>query len=196
MGNGVFPIQVHEDMEGNKWHKQEKKEAKVKQGVDGVHAILPFQCEDCWMINLEGRRLRLPQDELYFMLIRRANLDAMQGRSEDTIRGHVRSIGRTIKDCAIIGKTPSLKAIGPMPLFDSVGMSAVAVEVLYYSITAEGKLGPKIQFETMRKHRSTFSLNYASSADGIGERSNSFSKGFGNFALTKCPSQSEFFSFS
>ena len=68
MGKGVFPIQVHEDMEGNKWHKQEKKEAKVKQGVDGVHAILAFQYEDCWMINLEGRKLRLPQDELYFML--------------------------------------------------------------------------------------------------------------------------------
>ena len=187
-------MKVHRDVEGNQWHKQQAKEDRVHQGVAGVHAILAFQCEDCWIMNLEGRESGPEEDRLYRMLIRRANLDAMCGRAEGTIRGHVRNVLRAVRNCSVIGKTPSINARGPLPLCDNAGMGT-AVEMLYESITTAGVIDAAgfIQFDTMRKLRSTFTLGYATSPEGLTEFS-SISKGFGKMSLTKCPTQSDFFS--
>lgn len=40
---------------GNVWHKQEEFEAGLNTGVRGAHVSMPFQCKDCWIVNLEGR---------------------------------------------------------------------------------------------------------------------------------------------
>ena len=61
-------MQKIQDEEGNQWYKHKKRVYRIKHGVRGAHASIQFQCEDCWMINLEGR---LPADELddaYIML--------------------------------------------------------------------------------------------------------------------------------
>ena len=72
LGIGQFPMKVQEDHQGNLWFKQEKHEHRLNHAVKGAHDVIPFQCEDCWMLNLEGR---LPVDKLddtYIMMIRRA----------------------------------------------------------------------------------------------------------------------------
>ncbi len=69
-----------EDKEGNKWYKQ------------GAHASIHFQCEHCWLINLEGHPPVERLDDAYVMLIRQANLDAMGGRAVATIEAHMAAI--------------------------------------------------------------------------------------------------------
>ena len=174
------------------WFKQEQREKRLNQGVRGAHASIAFQCEECWILNLEGRHVIEGLDDTYRMLIRRANLDAMSGRAVSTIHSHAASIQRTARNCKLIGKTPSIPVRGPMPIKDQVGMG-VAVEMLFLSITAKGRLKDDIQYDTMRKPRATHSKCYESSPQGVAEGS-SFAKGIAKSTLTLCPTQSEWFS--
>jgi hypothetical protein len=78
--------------------------------VRGTHASIPFQCEECWMFNLE-RCLPVPGlDDAYVMCIRQANLDAMGGRATSTIAAHATAVKCTVQNCALIQKTPTLPA--------------------------------------------------------------------------------------
>ena len=54
-----------EDTSGNIWFKQEKHEERLNHTVRGAHAVIPFQCEDCWMLNLEGRLPVAGLDDMY-----------------------------------------------------------------------------------------------------------------------------------
>ena len=154
---------------------------------------MPFQCEVCWIRNLTGRDMILPRDASLRSCIRRANLDAFSGRAKSTIASHVRGVKIAVKLSSELGKPPSLSLTprGPMPISDSVGMS-LAVEMLYNSITAKGRVKEYIQFDTMRKSRSTFSRSWDSSPVGVSEGA-AFSKGTGKVRLTSCPSQSQWF---
>ena len=182
------------DKEENIWHKQDEFEARHNHGVQGVHASIPFQCEDCWMVNLENR---LPSadggDSMYVRLLRRANLDAMGSRAPSTIRSHAAAVCRSIKLCTGFGKTPTIMTRGPMPLQDTVGMG-LAVEMLYHSIVAKPKLRGQqfIQYDSMRKLRSTFTQLWRSSPRGIAEGA-AFAGGFTKTKATQCPSQSDWF---
>ena len=140
------------------------------------------------MRNLEGREIT-SNDDFYVSLIRRANLDSMAGMSKLTIASHRRTICANVKRCARINKTPLYEPRGPMPLSDTIGMG-VMVDMLHKSVTAEGRIRPHVQFDTIRKERSTISKVYASSPKGIGEVS-SFAKGAGRVRPTSCPTQSE-----
>ena len=108
------------------------------------------------MLNLEKRLPVAGIDDMYLMLICRANLDAMAGRAESTIGAHNNSIRRTVKLCNAFYKTPSIPPRGPMPFRDQTGMG-VACEILYYSLVGRGKINPWITFDTSRKPRGTFS---------------------------------------
>ena len=182
------------DADGNVWFKQMQREKRLNHGVKGAHSVIPFQCEDCWIMNIEGRPRLERLDDTYCMLIRRANLDAMAGRAAPNLTGHASSVKRTVNNCKLIGKTPSVPIRGPMPFSDPVGMG-VAIEMLHVSITAKARLPRKthIQYDTMRKPRATFSKGYSSSPQGIAEGS-SFGSGTVKSTLTKCPTQSEWFS--
>ena len=58
------------DDAGNLWHEQAKFENRHNHGSRGVHVLcIPFQCEECWILNLEGR-LPIPErDGLYMILL-------------------------------------------------------------------------------------------------------------------------------
>ena len=181
-----------EDAQGNLWFKQKEHEDRLNHGVKGTHAAMPFQCEDCWMLNLEGR-LPVPKlDDTYKMLIRRTSLDALAGRAPATIVGHANSVLRTVRNCAVYGKTPSLPPRGPMPMKDEIGMG-LGIEMNYLSMTAKGRIDPWIQWDAVRKPRSTFSKCWQSSPLGIAEGF-SFMGGMGKSSYTSCPSQSDWFS--
>jgi hypothetical protein len=193
LGIGIFPLKMHQDVEGNPWFKQKLKKDEINHGVKGVHVSIPFQCESCLMVNLEGRRPDPKLDEMYLMLIRRANLDAMGGRAVTTTAAHASATKRVIRNCSIFRKTPTIPARGPMPMRDVVGMST-AVDMLFNSITAKPRLKGKhhIQFESMRRVRSTFTKSWESSAQCIQEGS-AFASGFGKATLTTCPTRQEWF---
>ena len=182
-----------EDEGGNTWYKQGLREERLNHGVRGFHAVFSFQCEDCWMLNMEGR-LPVPElDDTYVMLIRRANLDAMGGRAKTTIKGHAASLQRFIKNASQIRRTPSIPVRGPMPLEDKVGMG-IAADLLLHSLTAKPRLkGEKfIQFDTMRRPRATFSRGWESSPAGIAEGA-TFTIGTARVTVTSCPTQQPWF---
>jgi len=140
------------------------------------------------MRNLEGRDL-MEGDEAYVMCIRRAQLDAMAGKSHRTIESHRGEVVANVRRCKTIRKTPSYAPRGPFPLDDPIGMGLV-VDMLLKSLLATGRIKDYVQFDTLRKMRSTFARNYSSSPHGAGEGS-SFAQGTGRVRPTSCPSQSD-----
>ena len=178
---------------GNVWFKQEQRTRRINHGVGGAHASIPFQCEGCWMINLEGRLPEPGLDDAFVMCLRRANLDAMGGRAKTTIMAHANAVSRLVQNCKLIRKTPSIPHRGAARLGDDVGMG-VAVDMLLHSITARPRLrGEKfVQFDSVRKVRGTFTLAWESSPTGLEER-NTFVVGTGRVSLTTCPTQQKWF---
>lgn len=66
------------------------------------------------------------------------------------------------------------------------------MDMMQRSLTGKGRIGRYIQFDTMRKVRSTFSKSWESSPAGVAEGA-SFAKGTGKIRLSSCPMQSEWF---
>jgi hypothetical protein len=108
LGQGKFPVKRIQDEEGNKWYKHETRLYRINHGVRGVHASITFQCEDCWMINLEGRLPAEGLDDAYIMLICQANLDVMGGRAIATIKEHAAAILQAVHNCQQFRKTPTI----------------------------------------------------------------------------------------
>jgi hypothetical protein len=102
LGKGKFPLQATEDERGNLWFKEEQQAQCINQGVKGTHAVMLFQCKDCWMRNLEGRLPTPGLDDAFVMCICQANLDVMGGRAVSTIDSHAAAVKRTVMNCAII----------------------------------------------------------------------------------------------
>ena len=75
---------------GNPWHKEEEVQRRINQGVSGAHMCIPFQCEVCWMRNLEARNPIARKDDVFVAYIKHANRDAMLGKSPLKIANHVR----------------------------------------------------------------------------------------------------------
>ena len=80
--------------------------------------------------------------------IRRANLDAMAGKSPLTIRGHLVETIAVLRNAERINKTPSYHPRGPFPLGDPVGMG-LAIDMLTKSVVAKGRLVNYVQFSTI-----------------------------------------------
>jgi len=138
-GQGQFLMAKHTDVLGNVWFKQDQQEHRMKHGTRGAHVSLPFQCESCWIMNLEGRLPIKGLDDTYVMLVRRINLDIMNGRAKATLESHAASVLCTVRNCQRYGNTPSIPVKGPMPLTDSIGMG-LAVEMIDLSLDAKGRI--------------------------------------------------------
>jgi hypothetical protein len=151
---------------------------------------MPFQCEICWIRNLEDRD-PTPEDINFVRDIRRANLDAMSGKAVSTIEGHVRRTKKIVANSVRNNKSPSLQPRGPFPLADPMGMG-LAVDILQESLVAVGRNEPTVQAETLRQLRGTFTKNWESSPEGVMEVA-SFGRGTGRVRPTTCPTQSEWF---
>lgn len=185
-----FPIKEMEDEQGNPWYKQAEREDRINYGIAGAHVVMPFQCECCWMKVLEGRAPRVG-DELLVACIRRVNLDAMTGQSKDTIKQHVNRMRRVLNFSKKYGKTPSFVPRGPLPPEDRVGMGT-GLDMIIYSLEAEGRNDPYVQFSTLRQVRSSATKNYDSSPQGVMEGT-CFARGTSKVRISECPTQSEFF---
>ena len=156
----------------------------------GAQFAIAFQCEVCWIRNLEHRD-PVASDKEFIMMIRRANLDAMLGKTAGTINGHRNRTRQMCEYSAAINKTPSLAPRGPFPLADPVGMG-LALEILVKSVKATGRNEAVVQTKTLRQLRSTYTKNYQTSPQGVAEAA-SFAAGSGRVRPTSCPSQSDWY---
>ena len=145
------------------------------------------------MRNLEGVDIDLANHCQYVQCLRRANLDAMNARAGSTIRQHAAFIQTAVRNAKAVNRTPFFPPRGPMPLNDSVGMG-LAVDLLLKGINSRGRIKRHIQYDTMRKGRSTFSLAWASSPMGTNETA-AFTSTRNRINLTSCPTQSDWFRF-
>ena len=187
----IFPMVAIEDKLGNPWHKEEERRKRLSHEVDGAHMCIPFQCEICWMRNLEGRDPSTEVDDVFRACIKQPNLDSMLGKSPLTIDNHVRETRTVIKNAMMINKTPSYFLQGPFPLGDQVGMGLV-VDMELKSLIAKGRIRDHVQFSTLRRLWGTHTKNWESSPLGVAEGA-SFAKGLGRIGPMSCPSQSEWF---
>jgi hypothetical protein len=145
------------------------------------------------MINLEGRLPVSGLDDVYVMLIRQANLDAMGGRAVATIEAHAAAIKRMTQNCKLFRMAPPIPPQGPMPMSDCVGMG-LAVSILLNSLTAMPCLKGEshIQFDSMRRPRATYISAWESSPKGVQEGL-TISTRMTKATSTSCPSQQKRF---
>jgi len=162
----------------------------MSTGIDGCWLVLPFQCETCWMINLEGKPPE-PSQDLYVKAIRQANLDAMHGYSPLTVSAHVREMKSIIRNAKTVGRTPNFQPRGPMPTNDTCGMGP-AVDELLKSRIARGRINEWPSHGAIRRVRALYTKNWQSSPEGITENF-SFGHGTGQIMPTKSPTQSLWF---
>ncbi len=182
----TFPMVAIEDKLGNPWHREEERQRRLNQGVDGAHMCIPFQCKTCWMRNLERRDPVVGDDHVYVACLKCANLDAMLGKSPLTIQNHASETRSVIKNASLINKTPTYYARGPFPLGDAVGMG-LAVDMELKSLVARGCIREHVQFSTLQWLRATHTKNWESSPLGMAEGA-SFLRGLGRIQPTSCPS--------
>ncbi len=161
-------MKLTRDVEGNPWFKQSQCEERYNHGVRGVHASIPFQCKDCWMINLKGWLPVPVLDDTYVMLLCQANVDAMLGQVVATIKAHAAAVKRSVWLCKLIRKTLTIPPRGPMAAGDTVRMS-IAVDMLLGGLTGKPRIKGQqyIQFNSMCKVRGTFTSAWESLARGI-----------------------------
>jgi hypothetical protein len=159
--------------------------------VEGAHLCILFQCKVCWFRNLEVRDPRGESDDEYLACIRRANLDAMLGKSPLMIRAHRRETIAVLENSRLIGKTPAYHPRGPFPVEDPMGMSLV-VDMLLKSLVAKGRIADHVQFATLQKLWGTYTKNWESSPSGVKEGA-SFAKEAGRICPTSCLAQSKWF---
>jgi hypothetical protein len=108
LGQGKIPLKIIQDEKGNRWYKHDIRVQHINHGVRGAHASIHFQREDCWMVNLKGRPTGKGLDDTYLMLIRQASLDAMGGQAVATIQGHAAALKRSVYNCHLFRKMPTI----------------------------------------------------------------------------------------
>jgi hypothetical protein len=91
------------------------------------------------MGNLENGDPVAGDDDVYMVCIKRANLDAMLGKSPLTIQNHLRESRSVVKNASLINKTPTYYTRGPFPLGDAVRMG-LAVNMELKSLVARGRI--------------------------------------------------------
>jgi len=135
-----------------------------------------FQCDDWWMVKTS--RDASPRKN-WMTHVYHADSPSkiwMQwggGLWPATIHGHAAALKRSVGNCQLFRKTPTIPPQGPpMPLTDPVGMG-LAVELLFHSLNAMPRIKGEspIQFDSMRQPRATFTSAWESSPIGIQEGS-------------------------
>ena len=132
----------------------------------GEWLLNPFQCDQCWFVNLHDRKPVLGEylDRQELKLIRRANLDMFWSRESSTVKGIIYDIKDIIKRLGWRDRIIPLSDITPWDLGDKCGMG-VALLMLEKSIESGRNNSKYKQFDTVRKFCSTASNVYSATAE-------------------------------
>ena len=194
LSHSEFPIhETAEEVEAL-WSKGEAS-TKFKVGVDGAFLVVPFQCDVCWFRNLEGRDYDVCSfcDRRLMCYIRRVNLDLIWSRSPSTIANVRRSLTKLLQSWKEMNLKPVLPTLKPWPLDDSVGFS-LALGLLRYSQNQGRNTKNHLQFDSVRKLRTTFShIHEASSTANLGTVLSFRNQKGDVFTNSSCVTQSRFY---
>ena len=119
--------------------------------------MTPFECDLCVFRKLrktEPER-RNPQDKLLLGVIRRMNLDAFWSRATGTVLQNADRAKMGIELSSILGLQGPYEDEGNYPPYDHCGYEVAAV-ILMHSRRPGKYSSSYTQYQTIRKHRSTF----------------------------------------
>ena len=170
---GVIPFPVNRAFNDESMYYARRREDSSKYMIArrGEWAIAPFQCENCWFVNLHHR---VPltdsmRDQNLLHTLRRANLDIFWSREYKTIQtvtGHIREIIRRAKEA---DRPVPLDPLPPWPVRDDQGMG-IAIMMLEKSVEPGRNTSKYSQFDTVRKLRSAAFNVFAASSTGSASR--------------------------
>lgn len=188
-----FPVGTLDDGDVDGDELDDKMEvSKFSFARDGDHLMCPFQCDLCQFRNIMGRNpgAEMVRDRKILIAIRRAILDAFWGRATHTVRNNKNTLRRFHEIGAQeLGLPEFLPPMGPFPLNDLWGMKQ-AVATLVRSMD-QGKYKNTLQFDTVRKCRSTYSNCWAA---GVHAHKNSvIARDTIKTYVTTCPTQGYWF---
>ena len=126
--------------------------------------VAPFQCDCCWFVNLSKREPRevSESDSRLLAYIRRVNLDMLWSSEEATVGHNLGDLRKATKMSTAVNLIPLFVARGPWPVGDPVGFQ-VAIEIVRASQEKGRNSTEYVQFDTIRKIRSSYTNAYASS---------------------------------
>ena len=170
---------------------EDEDKGRFKEARDGDHLMNLFQCDECHLYNMTGRRaiVGYSPDDLALLCIRRANLDAFWSRERSTVAANLNEARRYLANMESMGlETIAFPPKGPHPLCDSWGMS-VACAILLRS-KDRGRNAKHVQFETVRRTRSMYSNVSHTCEGGTGQ---SFMGGEGSLMVTNSSTNKPWF---
>jgi hypothetical protein len=121
--------------------------------------MVPFECDLCIFRKLSGRAPRNgdPVDAaLLSGCIRRINLDAFWSSATSTVNGNKDKLVLGLRLSRLVGLDAPYIHEGPLPSHDHCGYE-VAIQMLIYSKRPGKYSKTHLQFETIRKLRSSYS---------------------------------------
>jgi len=155
-----------ENDEGSQW-KKKTDDKRFTHARAGDMLSSPFQCEFCWFINLQRREpvRSSAGDQLILGYARRVNLDIMWSREKSTVGNTLSALKKAKELNEVLGLTPQIIELGPWPVSDGVGFQT-ALEMLRASQREGKNVKEYVQFDTVRKIRTSYSTVYENSARG------------------------------
>ena len=156
--------------------------------------MTPFECDDCIFRKLTGHSSdeESSVDGLLLATIRRMNLDAFWSSASVTVVGNKGKINMSLKLSALVGLQGPYLHDGPFPAYDHCGYE-VAIQMLLYSKRPGTHTKSHLQFETVRKLRTSYS-NHGRVSPHSNEESMSMGDVKGNYQrLTNDPCGSFWF---
>jgi len=169
----------------------EADELKFLHARNGDFLVFPFQCDFCWFINLKGRSpIKDSQSDTRLLnYIRRVNLDGMWSRSSSTIANVRYNFIRLMKLNNELGLDYNFPELGPWPIGDNVGFQ-LAITLLKFSQRSGNNETSHLQFDTIRKLRTSFNHVFEVSAYAHQTTTHSFRDTMGRtYINSSCPTQ-------
>ena len=154
----------------------------------------PFQCDNCWFVNLTKR----PSNETFeadaqlLAYIRRVNLDVFWSKEPSTVGNTLRSLEKGKGVSSELGLPPVKLEMGPWPVADTCGFQ-IAIEILKSSQRPGRNVSTYTQFDSIRKIRSAYLVAHEAGPICCLENSCFKSDKGQMFSLLDSPTQSRLF---
>ena len=160
----------------------------------GDHLMCPFQCDLCHFRNVYRSDPIQDSDghALFFVTIRRANLDAFWARRPSTVGSNLQEMRRYLRGCKRLGADlPFIEdmARGPLPVKDT--WAALPACTMLLRSLDEGRNSTTVQFNTVRRLRSCITNYERTTLGGTGPTTVAADKHKQRF--TDAPTSSLFF---
>ena len=163
------------------WEDKHRNPNAFLQARDGDHLHVPFECDLCVFRKLRRKNPVYSDatDRTLLECIRRMILDSFWSRSESTVKALARNIRMQINMSAQVGLLGPFEQIEGLPREDHCGYE-VAIGMLLYSTRPDKYSTDHLQYDTVRKLRSSYS-DFVRSSSVVNQISYSMGDFHGNY---------------